>query len=192
MFIRKTDAERLFKKAYKGVGLRLASDENGLILTGRKWYMYIDREHLPKEVLGAVISLTGVIPPIGEQYLCNPGGDQTELYQAEPGQDPCREGLQAQADGEQIHMTDLVIADFVSEPLRIYTTSKGRAYLVPDVYRKICDTGNLEENEEMQGCFVTEAGWIWWVSDYMTFGISPYAPDNGMELLRKITEAGIL
>ena len=191
MFIRLADVRRLLKTAYKGVGLRIGRDTEGIFLTGRKWYMYIFSDNLPKEVLGEIISLIGVLPVNGEQWLCDKHGQQTEIYKVSGREDVYQCAMKAQADGHPVMASNMILLDEYEKEYRIYSAS-GELYLVPAEYTVMCNTGNCDSDEEMQGCFVDKEGWIYWVSSYMAFGISPYEIEDLDSWLEEIREAEIV
>ena len=66
MFFKLSVLKRLFKAAYKGNGLVIGHVEdggvNGLYVTGSWWSIFFDDWHIPKEVRGELISLTGELP----------------------------------------------------------------------------------------------------------------------------------
>lgn len=191
MFIRLADVRRLLKTAYKGVGLRIGKDKEGIFLTGRKWYMYIFSDNLPKEVLGEIISLIGVLPVNGEQWLCNKYGQQTELYHVTGREDVYQCAMQAQTDGRPVAASNMILLDDYEKEYRVYSAT-GDLYLVPAEYTAMCDTGNCDSDENMYGCYVDKAGWIYWVSSYMAFGISPYEIEDLGSWLEEIKEAEIV
>ena len=68
MFLKKTVLKRLMKEAYKH-GLRVAATEERYYLCGGYWEMDILKEYMPKEILAAVLELTGWIPETGAVIL---------------------------------------------------------------------------------------------------------------------------
>ena len=170
MFVKKTEAGRIFKEAYKGVGLRIVNDGNGLALTGRAWAMYIFGENIPKEIMGGIISLTGAVPQEGEQVLYNKENSQTELYMANPDHAVYKRALEAQAAGNAARGSDVIITELLDRMYRVLTDSSGMTHPVPERIWEMISPANCEENEEMHGCFATKEGWIYWLSDHMAFG----------------------
>ena len=190
MFIKAAHCARLFKQAYKGAGLRVGKDEDGIYLTGRKWFMYIFTEYVPKEVLGTIITLTGEIPEEGEQKLYNKDSIQMELFSARYREDAYKRALEAQADGEKIWRTNVILLDGYEKTFAVYKSAKD-LYVIPYEYSVMCSPLNCEEQEEMQGCF-TKDRWTYWISGYMAFGISPYEDEDLDNMLDRIREAAIL
>lgn len=192
MFIKQTHLARMFKKAYKGVGLRIIRDEQGIGLTGRKWYMYVFWDFLPKEVLGLIISLVGILPGDGEQQLSNQDGNQMELYKTDKRQDIYKTALEAQAGQNMLYSTGMMLSNELDDVFRVYKGKENRLYLVPEGCRLMCNTSACREDEEMYGCFADPEGWIYWIGSDMAFGIAPGEDEELKPWLEKIKNAGIL
>lgn len=192
MFIRQTHLARMFKKAYKGVGLRIIRDKDGIGLTGRSWYMYVFWDCLPKEILGLIISLVGILPEDGEQQLSNTFGNQMELYKTDKRQDIYKAAMDAQASGNMIYSTGMILANGLDEMFRVYKGKENNHYLVPEGCRLMCNTSACREDEEMYGCFADPEGWIYWIGSDMAFGIAPGEDEELKPWLEKIKNAGIL
>ena len=193
MFIKPSAAARLFKEAYKGIGLRIANTGDGLVLTGRAWHIFIYRENIPKEIMGEIIKLTGDIPKKGEQLLYSKdSGAQIELYLVEPHQDVYRRATEAQAEGNDVWATRIMIADAWEKPFRVYKTDKF-CYAIPEGIRAMISAEWCDQNEEMYGAFATQLGWLYWVSSYMAFGYPAFVTDDEVKgQALKLQEAGIL
>lgn len=141
MFVKEGPIKRMFKEAWKGVGLRIANDKDGLLFTGRNWYMYVFREYFPKELLGAVISMTGEIPLPSMQVLYNKEEAQTELYMADPSYAVYKRALEAEAVDHAAERTDIIILDIHERPYRIYTDSMAQVYAVPERIVEMIEPG---------------------------------------------------
>ena len=191
MFIKEADARRLFKKAYKGAGLRIGNDGKGIYLTGRTWYMYVFRENIPKGILGSIISLTGALPEEGEQWICSKDECQEEIYETGIGKDIYRRALEAQAEGKDAVPANMVLFDDEGRPYHVYASRDG-LQLVPEEFKAMCSASNCEENEDAQGCFTGVGNWIYWLSSHMAFAVSPYTVGGLEDQLREIQEAQIV
>lgn len=86
------------KEAYKH-GLRVAATEERYYLCGGYWEMDILKEYMPKEILAAVLELTGWIPETGESYSASKEGNQVDINRKEVSVDA----------EEEIAVTDLII-----------------------------------------------------------------------------------
>lgn len=80
MFLTRSGLKRLMRNAYKGGGLRVRRDRSGLSISGAYWTVYFLWGEWPKETMGDLISLVGVLPDVGDQYLSDKNGNQMELW----------------------------------------------------------------------------------------------------------------
>lgn len=80
MFLARSGLKRLMRNAYKGGGLRVRRDHAGLHISGAYWTVYFIWGEWPKETMGDLISLVGVLPEQGEQYLATKDGNQMEIW----------------------------------------------------------------------------------------------------------------
>ena len=80
MFLTRSGLRRFMKTAYKGGGLRVRRDHAGLHISGAYWTVYFIWGEWPKETMGDLISLVGVLPDVGEQYLATKNGNQMEIW----------------------------------------------------------------------------------------------------------------
>lgn len=186
MFIKEADARRLFKAAYKGVGLRLAYDGDGLIITGRHWFMQILDEYVPKEIKGLIISLTGQLPELKEELLCNDTGNQQEIYLSFGHERVYKQALQLLKEGNHATAADIILTDSMDYKYRIYTDDAGEAHLVEEKIKEMCMASNCDVGETMYGCFAAKDGSIYWVSDQMAFCLVPAAEEHIRERLREV------
>ena len=87
MFFKTTVLKRMFKNAYKGAGLTVGHSEKvnehgeviaeGYYVGGMRWVIWLDAEHMPKEVKAAIIELCGELPVAGEVFKAyKDGGNQ--------------------------------------------------------------------------------------------------------------------
>lgn len=191
MFIKVSAAARLFKEAYKGVGLRIANTGHGIVLTGRAWRMFVFDENLPKKLKGEIIKLTGFIPNQGEQSITNKDGTQMELYLADPSLDVYARAMEAQAEGKDIWHTDIIITDDLERPYRVYR-SEHNVYVIPEAIRDMINSGCCEQYEEMYGAFEGLGSWMYWISSYMAFGWPAFTADDAVKARAlRLNEAGI-
>ena len=185
MFIKKADTKRLMKQAYKGIGLRLANDGRGLIITGRNWYMQVLHEYLPKETKGDIIALTGELPANGEQWLCDPDGNQQEIFHSYSHVEVYRLAMEAEAAGNRVDATDIIITD--GEKLyRVCRSEDGKCHLIPETINQMCSALNCEDDEDMYGCYADSDGALYFRSDYMAFCIVPSLTEDLQDRLKEI------
>lgn len=86
MFFKQSVLKRLFKNAYKGVGLTVGQDSNGkgYYVAGSYWVIWVAVEHITKETKAAIIELCGDLPEPGEVFKAQKdGGNKYEIEQNE-------------------------------------------------------------------------------------------------------------
>lgn len=192
MFIKEAEIKRLFKEAYKGVGLRIANDGEGLMFTGRAWKMYFFRENFPKEIMGAAITLTGEIPEPRNQILYNAEGAQTELFGTEPSL--YKQALEAQAEGSIVDAScDIMIRGMLDRTYRILKDDDDREYAILERFAALPEPGLCDNNENYHGCYAAEDRWLYWLSDYMAYAFPSYVTEDEIKgRARELKEAGII
>ena len=79
MFINKKRVNKLIKETMKTGTLRIRTTEGSYIFGGLRWMIRIDKEMLPNETKGALITCCGELPDIGEQILVLKEGNQQEI-----------------------------------------------------------------------------------------------------------------
>lgn len=133
MFLKKTVLKRLMKEAYKH-GLRVAATEERYYLCGGYWEMDILKEYMPKEILAAVLELTGWIPETGESYSTSKEGNQVDINRKEVSVDA----------EEEIAVTDLIIdRNGISQRI-LQDECRGNILLVHDRLIDIVDNTEIE------------------------------------------------
>lgn len=133
MFLKKTVLKRLMKEAYKH-GLRVAATEKRYYLCGGYWEMDILKKHMPKEILAAVLELTGWIPETGESYCATKEGNQVDINRKEVSVDA----------EEEIAVTDLTIdRNGISQRI-LQDECRGNILLVHDRLIDIVDNTEIE------------------------------------------------
>lgn len=112
MFLKKTVLKRLMKEAYKH-GLRVAATEERYYLCGGYWEMDILKKHMPKEILAAVLELTGWIPETGESYCATKEGNQVDINRKEVSVDAEEEIAVADLIADELLMKVVGIAALI-------------------------------------------------------------------------------
>ncbi len=62
MFISTSQLSKLMKEAYKGGGIRIGNLEEGLMIMGSTWGLWIDENYIPNKVKAIVMELAGTLP----------------------------------------------------------------------------------------------------------------------------------
>lgn len=80
MFLNRNRFKRMMANAYKGGGLRVKNDGEGISISTVQWSAYFLKGEMPKETLGDLIALVGELPDREEVYLADKNGNQMEIY----------------------------------------------------------------------------------------------------------------
>ena len=108
MFLTRSGIKRLMQNAYKGGGLRIRNDGQGISISGSSWAVYFLAGEIPKESLGDLISMVGELPERGESYTADKNGNQMEIWD-----DTWQNAMEiAGSGGEDLEITPVVVEGF--------------------------------------------------------------------------------
>lgn len=62
MFISTSNLKKLMNIAYKGPGIRIGHKDEGYIILGSTWGVWIDEYHIPNKVKALIMELAGTLP----------------------------------------------------------------------------------------------------------------------------------
>jgi len=79
MFIKQSNFKKLLKSAYDGAGLTVGRDEDGILLSGGYWIIWLDESAMSKKAIASIIELTRDLPAKGEVFISTDGGNQYEI-----------------------------------------------------------------------------------------------------------------
>ena len=87
MFLKINTFKRLIKTAWKGMGLTVGNDGEGIYLVGNHWSIWLAKWEMTNKAKAAIIELTGGLPSEGTAYKAWEGEgvqfEMTELYDPE-------------------------------------------------------------------------------------------------------------
>lgn len=78
MFLNPKILKKLLKEAYKHRTLYLACKAESLYIAAGYWEMEFLKEYIPKETLGDIVALSGMLPEDGQRYQVLESGNQLE------------------------------------------------------------------------------------------------------------------
>lgn len=78
MFLNPKILKKLLKEAYKHRSLYLACKTESLYIAAGYWEMEFLKEYIPKETLGDIVALSGMLPEDGQRYQVLESGNQLE------------------------------------------------------------------------------------------------------------------
>lgn len=87
MFLKINMFKKLIKAAWKGIGLTVGNDGEGIYLVGNHWAIWMASWEMTNKAKAAIIELTGGLPSEGTAYKAwdgeSPQYEMTELYDPE-------------------------------------------------------------------------------------------------------------
>ena len=166
MFVNPKELKKLMKEAFKANYLIVGRREDVYYIQGVYWKVLCKKEFVPKEILGAVIELTGEIPGDGECYCAGKEGNQMEL-------NPMEIVIPDQA--EEVVITDFILKSkhgvlqrIIQFPgsMHVYLINNKFAEMVSEIY---CDEKNGEFFTDDPVCSVDHG--VFWENNVMKFQV---------------------
>lgn len=62
MFINTSQLKKMMATAYKGAGLRIGHKEEGYVIIGTTWGVWLDENYIPNKVKALIMELAGTLP----------------------------------------------------------------------------------------------------------------------------------
>lgn len=142
MFVKNSRFKQMMKNAWKGKGLRVAMHDGVIYLSGNIWEMEVECDTITKEILAAIVELTGEIPKEGEVFLSQEGeGNQIEEFFE------CR--VTDEGFTEDIYTSNLVFAQGLGAGARIMQEKESKKLvLVSNAFFGIIDDKQIDRNKE--------------------------------------------
>ena len=184
MFLARSGLKRLMRNAYKGGGLRVRRDHAGLHISGAYWTVYFIWGEWPKETMGDLISLVGVLPDVGEQYLATKDGNQMEIWD-----DSIQNAMEISAEGKQYLELSPVILNEGTRYYRMMRDPETKEIIcINEVYYSYVNPELVDaDDDEMlpEGPIIGYGSLlgkvvhvISWHNNRMAFAVMPERPQN--------------
>lgn len=144
MFVAARELKKLMKEAYKGSNLIVGCRDGMYYLQGTYWKQLCKKAFVPKEILGAIIELTGEIPGDEECFCAGPDGNQVQINPME---------IDVTGLREEVAVTEYVLLSKRGVPQRMLQSTEGEVYLINNKFvqmisMKHCDYENGETEPE--------------------------------------------
>lgn len=144
MFLTRSGLRRLMRNAYKGGGLRVRRNNGGLSISGAYWTVYFLWGEWPKETMGDLISLVGVLPEKGEQYLATKEGNQMELLD-----DAMQDAMQIAEDGQRdLNIRPVILEDFPKRYRMMQDPVTGEIVCIREEYYECIDLDLIDTDDD--------------------------------------------
>ena len=144
MFLTRSGLKKLMRIAYKGGGLRVRRNNGGLSISGACWTVYFLWGKWPKETMGDLISLVGVLPEQGEQYLATKEGNQMEILD-----DAMMDAMEIAEQGNyELYISPVILEDFPKHYRMMRNPDTGKIVCIREDYYECVDLDQVDTNDD--------------------------------------------
>ena len=147
MFLKISMFKGLIKSAWKGSGLTVGNDGDGIYLMGRHWSIWLARWGITNKAKAAIIELTGGLPSEGTAYRA--WKDQENQYEMTELYDP---EMYRPDDGKlkiEYKKTGIIINDLRKDYIALQDKNNFRCLMVDRFIVDMVDLKSREEGEEI-------------------------------------------
>lgn len=175
MFLNPKILKKLLKEAYKHRSLYLACKTESLYIAAGYWEMEFLKEYIPKETLGDIVALSGMLPEDGQRYQVLESGNQLET------------GLPLEikkyVDMRPTEVTNWLTVSSASRMLRVLQDASGETKLLDDTCVKAVDSSYCEtEKGETAPATPTYNEWsVVWENNVGKFRVMLHRMDEDKE-----------
>lgn len=165
MFINAANFKKLCKKAYEGIGLKVACTENEeYIIACDWWQLKVHRDDITKKVVAAVAEIVGMLPESGAAVLYKKGVENQSIANVFPDLTDLWGRMDPYTLGNVIIRTP-------GTPSHILTGPEENI-LIPGTILQVIDVSKIEKEERDPGDprNSKEYNWVVWQNNVMTFG----------------------
>lgn len=168
MFIDKAAFKRLIKTNYKGLGLRIAKSDEGMIsISGSGWIVEVDEECITKEIKGSLIELVGDFPKRGQVITYKPNESEKEELE----EDNMMLWKRCEEEGESAHETRALIRTGRGLMEVWQQDNDFQPFLVKQSHSSIVSTRKMDADEEPPIGPVKNGNMLIWRNNQMAIGI---------------------
>lgn len=69
MFISTSQLKKLMSADYKARGIRIGHKEEGYVILGNTWGIWIDADHIPNKVKALIMEFSGILPSVDTVFI---------------------------------------------------------------------------------------------------------------------------
>lgn len=183
------------KNAYKGGGLRVRNNGEGINVSGSSWTAFWYHGDIPKETLGDLVALVGELPEKWECYTADKNGNQMEIWD-----DSIMSAMEIAIDGGAELKVTAVTVDSFPYSMRVIQGSNNEITLIDDRLQAMIQPSliDVKDDEELPTGPILKVGSILgtpvrlvcWKNDRMAFCAMPMIPsdENIVEMIKKFEE----
>ena len=158
MFLKISIFKTLLKNAWKGAGLTVGIDGDGIYLMGGYWSIWLEKTQMTKKAKAAIMELTGEFPPPGSAFKA--WKDQNNQYEMSEVYDydlynPNTKGFKIRYENTGVmfdgHRTDIVV---------LQNQDTGKCIMVSRLIMDMVDINSREEGESLPTGPIGRYGYI--------------------------------
>ena len=181
MFVNPKELKKLMKEAFKANYLIVGSREDMYYIQGYYWKMICKKRFVAKEIIAAIIELTGELPEDGECYCAGKDGNQMQMNTME---------IEIPEDAEEIEITDYILESShgVMQRLLQFRGSE-HVLLINNRFAKMVSDRfcNTEQGEiTPDGPLCSENHGVFWENNVMRFSVCFRIDDEHASTLLKL------
>lgn len=175
MFISTKALTALIKEQYK-INLKVGYLQQGLVVIGGEWAVWMNYEYVPNKIKGAIVELAGGLPEKGKLFSLSKGNPYPQYENVTP----VVEELFSEIDNadNKLNLSPIILD--VYEPMRLLQTQDPLQNIV-EIRQRYLDMVDLEELDyDVEGeptgpCYAEDPyGKIFWYNDIAKLYVMPY------------------
>lgn len=180
MFLKIGMFKGLIKSAWKGSGLIVGNDGDGIYLMGSYWSIWLARWGMTNKAKAAIIELTGGLPSEGTAYRA--WKDQENQYEMTELYDPEMYRPDARKFKIGYKKTGIIMNDLRKDYMVLQDTNNFRCLMVDRFITDMVDLKSREEGEEIpvgplgRYDYIKGAAEIFWQNEVCTLKVMPCLP----------------
>lgn len=176
VFLKMSGFKELIKNAWKGGGLVVGNDGEGIYLYGRYWTIYLERTMIPKKAKAAIMELTGELPEPGQVF---------KSWQNQENQYELKESYLSESYCPDVYTmktwyktTGVVFKEFGQHDRVLQDKKSLTCILIPAHIYDMIDRSSMEKGEyDPEGPAgkydgTSERNMIYWQNDACTLGVA--------------------
>lgn len=175
MFISAKALTKQIKDQYK-TNLRIGYLQDGLVIIGGEWAVWMDYEYVPNKIKGAIVELAGGLPSKGKLFSLSKSNPDPQYEIISPDIEELFSGID-DADNK-LNLSPIILD--AHEPMRLMQTLDPlqRIVEVRLRYLDLVDLSELDydiEGEPTGPCYAEDPyGKIYWYNDIAKLFVMPY------------------
>lgn len=174
MFLKMARFKSLIKDAWKGAGLVVGNDGEGIYLYGSYWTIYLERTMISKKAKAAIMELTGELPGIDQVFKS--WENQENQYELKETYSPDTYCPDVYEMKNLYKPTGVVFSDWSQRGRVLQEMGSLNCLIVPERIYEMIDRKSMEKDEYdpegPAGKYDGERNIIYWQNNACTLGVA--------------------